>query len=145
MTIWQIFLPVIIGILVQGIKILIEMFKDGFSWTHVFSYGGMPSSHSAMVTSLATMVYLNDGLSPTLAVATTLAIIVIRDAIGFRSYLSLFGRNMNKIIKDLPPDKEYHYQILPERIAHTWPQVIVGSLLGIIFTWLIFDGLTLIN
>lgn len=138
MTFLQVLLPVIIGTFVQFIKIALEVYKGGFSWHNLVSYGGMPSSHSAMVTSLATTIYLSAGFGPELCIAVTLALIVIRDAVGFRSYLSMFGKNLNKIIKDLPADKEYHYEVLPERIAHTWPQVIVGSILGIVLTWMVF-------
>lgn len=138
MTFWQLILPIAVGVFVQAIKMIIEVIKGGFSWHNVVSYGGMPSSHSAMVTSLATTIYLASGFSPELCIALTLALIVIRDAVGFRSYLSMFGKNLNKIIKDLPADKEYHYQVLPERIAHTWPQVIVGSILGVVITWITF-------
>lgn len=138
MTFLQVLLPVVVGIFVQFIKIVMEVYKGGFSWHNLVSYGGMPSSHSAMVTSLATTVYLAAGLGPEFCIAITLALIVIRDAVGFRSYLSMFGKNLNKIIKDLPADKEYHYQVLPERIAHTWPQVIVGSILGIVVTWMVY-------
>lgn len=141
MTFYQVLLPIAVGVLVQAIKIAMEIYKGGFSWHNIFSYGGMPSSHSAMVTSLATTIYLVDGFSTSFCIALTLALIVIRDAVGFRSYLSMFGKTLNKIIKDLPADKEYHYQVLPERIAHTWPQVIVGSILGVVITWIVFGWL----
>lgn len=132
------FLPIIVSMLVHGIKLLIDLFKGRFNWHHATHYGGMPSSHAALVASLATVVYLADGLNIAFAISVVLAVVVMRDTIGLRGYLSSHGRILNKLIKDLPDEEEYKYPILEETIAHTWLQVIIGALLGIIFTLLIF-------
>jgi len=136
---YKIFLyPIIISILIHGIKMIIDLFKKRFSWSKALGYGGMPSSHAALVASLATSVYLYEGLSVAFSITVVLAIIVIRDALGLRGYLSRHARILNKLIKDLPDEEEYKYPVLKERIAHTWTQLAVGALLGIIITLLIF-------
>jgi hypothetical protein len=126
--------PIIVSLLVHGIKLLIDMAKGRFNWHKSTHYGGMPSSHSALVTSLATAVYLAEGAGLAFAVAVVLAVVVMRDTIGLRGYLSQHGRILNKLIKDLPDEEEYKYPVLEETIAHTWAQVVVGALLGIILT-----------
>lgn len=133
-----IIIPIIVSLIVHLLKLVIDLFKKRFSWQRATGYGGMPSSHSALVTALATAVYLADGISITFAISTILAILVIRDAIGLRGYLSSHGRILNKLIKDLPDEEEYKYPILEEKISHTWLQVIVGGILGILMTWLAF-------
>ena len=133
-----IFFPIIVSLIVHGIKILIDLSKKRFSWTKVFGYGGMPSSHAALVASLATAVYLVDGAKVAFAISVVLAMIVIRDAVGLRSYLTNHARIINKLIKDLPDEEEYKYPILQERIAHTWLQLLVGAILGVFLTLLFF-------
>ena len=130
--------PILIAMVIHGLKMIIDLAKKKFSWSKAFGYGGMPSSHAALVTSLATAVYLTEGLSVTFAVSVILALIVIRDALGLRGYLSRHARIIDKLIKDLPDEEEYKYPVLEERIAHTWAQLAVGALLGIIFTLLVF-------
>jgi len=131
-------LPLAVSFCVHGIKLLLDITKGRFNWHKAGHYGGMPSSHAALVTSLATMVYLADGFSATFGVSVILAIIVIRDAFGFRGYLSEHARILNKLIKDLPDDEEYKYPVAEETIAHTWAQLIVGGLLGIVITLLYY-------
>lgn len=127
-------IPIIVSLLVHGIKLLIDLSQGRFSWHRSTHYGGMPSSHSALVTSLATAVYLADGLNLAFAISVVLAIVVMRDTIGLRGYLSIHGRILNKLIKDLPDEEEYKYPVLEETIAHTWLQVIIGAFLGIVLT-----------
>ena len=131
-------LPLAVSLFVHGIKLIVDGVRGQFSWHKAAHYGGMPSSHAALVTSLAAMVYLTDGFSTTFGVSVILAIIVIRDAFGFRGYLSEHARILNKLIKDLPDDEEYKYPVAEETIAHTWAQLIVGGLLGIVITLLYY-------
>ncbi|MFA6304974.1 MAG: divergent PAP2 family protein [Patescibacteria group bacterium] len=131
-------IPIAISLIVHGIKLILDFSKGRFSWHKSMHYGGMPSSHAALVTSLATIIYLNQGLSAAFGISFVLAVIVMRDAIGFRGYLSEHGRVLNKLIKDLPDEEEYKYPVLQETIAHTWAQIIVGGVLGIILTGALF-------
>ena len=117
---------------------LIDITKKRFSWSHLWGYGGMPSSHAALVASLATAVYLYEGVSVAFGIAVVFALVIIRDALGLRSYLSEHSRILNKLIKDLPDEEEYKYPHLEERIAHTSFQLFVGAILGIVITFLLF-------
>lgn len=128
--------PLVISLIIHGLKLLLDLIKGRFSWHKAGHYGGMPSSHASLVTSLATIIYLNQGLSPAFGLSVVLAIIVMRDAIGFRGYLSEHGRILNKLIKDLPDEEEYKYPVVQETIAHTWAQITVGGLLGVLLALL---------
>lgn len=131
-------IPIIISLAVHGIKLVIDLLKKRFSWSTAFGYGGMPSSHAALVGSLATAVYLTEGASVAFAVSVVLAFIVLRDALGLRGYLSQHARILNKLIKDLPDEEEFKYPVVEERIAHTRLQLIIGTILGIVLTFLVF-------
>jgi uncharacterized protein len=100
---------------------------------NIAAYSGMPSGHSAMIISLATIIGLEEGFKSSLfAISVILAIIVIRDALGIRQYLGQHGRVLNILLKDLEDDQvlEHEYPRLLERIGHTPIQVLAGSLLG---------------
>jgi len=132
---YQLFLvPIIVSLIVHGIKMIIDLSKKRFAWSKAFGYGGMPSSHAALVTSLATAVYLTQGPSVAFAISFILAAIVLRDALGLRGYLSLHARVLNKLIKDLPDEEEFKYPFLPEQVSHTFSQLLIGAVLGIILT-----------
>lgn len=131
-------LPIVISLIVQAVKIILDLIKKRFSWHRTLGYGGMPSSHSALVCSLATMIYLLDGLNVAFFISAVLAIVVMRDAIGLRGYLTMHGKVLNRLIKDLPDEKEYKYPVLEETIAHSFLQVLIGGILGVVLTLLFF-------
>lgn len=130
--------PILISVLAQLIKIALDFNNNRRNFSHIFGYGGMPSSHAALVSSLAVVVYLEEGISVSLAISLIFALLVIRDAIGIRGYLTLHSQAINQIIKDLPKDQEYKYPVLEERIAHTWLQLATGCLIGVVLTWIFY-------
>lgn len=134
-----IILPLIAGAIAQIIKFFIKSNNQKFKVANLVAYSGMPSGHSAMVVSLATITGLSEGLnSPIFAISIILAIIVIRDALGIRRYLGQHGKTLNILVKDLSDDNvlEDEYPHLLEKIGHTPAQVIVGSLIGFIVSLL---------
>lgn len=101
-------------------------------FSRLVSSGGMPSSHSALVTSLATAAGRVSGLSsPLFAVAAVLAAIVMYDAAGVRRAVSIQARILNQMIDDAFQGKPFAEKRLRELIGHTPVQVLVGALLGI--------------
>lgn len=129
-------IPVVAGIITQSIKFVLDLAHRGRSvhsaWTIFWSYGGMPSAHSAFIVSLTTAVGLWEGvMSPIFAVCFVLCVIIIRDAVGIRQALSRHGIVLNRLIRDLPNDRERAYPHLAERLGHTSAEAVVGGLLGI--------------
>ncbi len=97
--------------------------------------GGMPSCHSAVVTSVAISVGLIEGFNSSLfAVAAVMAIIVMHDASGVR----LETGKQAKVIKDMSQFIESLNNIkfdddsLKEFVGHTHLQVFMGAILGIV-------------
>ena len=102
--------------------------------------GGMPSSHSATVTAIATTCGINFGLASfEFGVTVILAFIVMHDAMGVRLQTGKQAKVINEIIKsidslasDLPPEEK-----LKELVGHTPLQVCAGALLGIVIAFVI--------
>jgi hypothetical protein len=133
--------PLIAGFIAQVIKFIIRSNQQQFSFKNLLAYSGMPSGHTAMVVSLATITGLENGFHSALfAITFILAVIVIRDALGIRRYLGRHGRTINLLVEDLREDKmlDEQYPHLLERIGHTPMQVLVGGILGFAISVVIF-------
>lgn len=88
----------------------------------------MPSSHSAVVTSLATMVGKSEGLnSPMFGIATIFAFVVMYDATGVRRAAGKQAKILNKIVNTPGLTKEQVSEKLVETLGHTPVQVFVWS------------------
>jgi uncharacterized protein len=127
--------PITAGLISQFAKFFIRSNHYAPNLKNFMAYSGMPSSHSAIVVSLATTLGLQEGLSsPLFAISVIFAFIVIRDALGLRSYLGQHSHVINILIKELKTDhfliKKYPH--LLEKIGHTPSQVAVGAALGIL-------------
>lgn len=94
--------------------------------------GGMPSSHSSFVTSLATGIGLYEGFNSTMfALAAVFAVVVMYDASGVRRAAGKQARVLNAIVEDLNR-RELHPERLRELLGHTPFEVLIGALLGIL-------------
>ena len=106
-----------------------------WDWSRLFGDGGMPSGHSATVSSLAIMSALTFGFdSFQFAVTAILAIIVCHDAMGVRLETGKQAVKINEILEAfelLAPDKISEAN-LKEFVGHTPIQVMAGILLGIV-------------
>ena len=100
--------------------------------SRMVSAGGMPSSHSALVMSLATATGRITGIdSAAFAISLVLAAIVMYDAAGVRRAVSIQARILNQMIDEAFQGKHFAEQRLRELIGHTPVQVLVGALLGV--------------
>jgi len=118
----------------QLVKLIIYWFKHKrLAWHDLIVTGGMPSSHSAFVVSLATIIYLIEGTSTAFAISLVLAMIVLRDAFGVRRTVGEEGLFINKILKKIDLKSKTHFAM-----GHTPLQVIVGSILGFVIAVLVF-------
>jgi uncharacterized protein len=127
----------------QSIKFVIILIqKKQFDFRAFVATGGMPSAHSAIVSSLATSVAIIDGFdSVTFGISVVLALIVMYDAAGVRRSVGKQAVVLNRIVKELKERRtiaSYEYD-LRELIGHTTFQVAIGACLGIgvSFFWFI--------
>ncbi len=117
--------------LAQFSKLLFELiFKQRWRPSVLIETGGMPSSHSALVTGTAAGVGLQLGFNdPVFALASTIAFIVMYDASGIRRSAGLTAARVNQISKDNSNELSFE-TTLKESLGHTKIEVLVGSLLG---------------
>ncbi|HIG92633.1 TPA: divergent PAP2 family protein [Candidatus Woesearchaeota archaeon] len=130
---------VIVAILFAGfgaqlLKLILLWFRHKTLGIHdVIVTGGMPSSHSAFVVSLATSIYLSEGTSTAFAISLVLAFIVIRDAFGVRRTVGEEGVLINEPLKKVKLRTKTHFSM-----GHTPAQVIIGSAIGFIAAIAVF-------
>lgn len=101
----------------------------------------MPSSHSALVTSLATGVGIKDGWNSTVfAAAVGFALVVMYDAAGVRRAAGKQARVLNQIMDILAHSGHIPGTKLRELLGHTPFEVMAGALLGIVVAALMVRG-----
>lgn len=138
----MIIIPLLTAIVTQIIKLIIDGIPNNLNWQYLLNdYGGWPSSHSALTTSLALMVGLENGFDSTaFAICFVLLLIVVRDAVGFRREIGKNSALTNTLAQELfPTNPEIK---LREKIGHTNFEAISGIIVGAILTFL-FYGLML--
>ena len=118
--------------LLKTVRVLVATRKVRPSY--LVASGGMPSSHSALVTALATAAARVDGLqSPSFAIAAILAGVVMYDATGVRLAVSKQARILNLMLDDFFHERGINERRLHELIGHTPVQVLAGAILGLAF------------
>ena len=120
-------------ILAQALKIPLDLLQTRhWNWALFFSAGGMPSSHSALVTSTAMAVGLHLGFdNPLFGVATAIAMIVVYDATGIRRQAGMQAQKINILVEELLKGHPISEEHLREVIGHTPLEAIGGVLLGL--------------
>lgn len=122
-------------LLAQIIKMIINLFThNGFKLRNLFADGGMPSGHSATISSLAASLALVLGTrSPEFAIAFILTVIICNDAAGVRYETGQQSILINHLVKSLEDisNKKFPEIHLKELVGHTKLQVFCGILLGI--------------
>jgi len=99
--------------------------------TMFWKTGGMPSSHSALVTSLATSIGFSQGLAtPLFTLSLFYGILVIRDALGVRRSAGVQAQALNRLSKELHDRLGTEFQPVKEVSGHTPSEVAVGAGLG---------------
>jgi len=119
-------------IIAQTIKVIIGVMRQKrFDFRWLVGTGGMPSSHSAGATCLATILGLEYGFNgPYFALAASFAIVVMFDAQGVRRATGRQARILNKITDDIYWQGRTSEGRLRELIGHTPIEVLAGALLG---------------
>ncbi len=105
-----------------------------FSISRIVGSGGMPSSHSAFVTSLSVMIGLKYGFSSDIfAIVIVFSLITMYDATGVRRAVGKQAAVLNQLILHLTnkEEKEIIYEELKELVGHTPIEVIAGAVLGL--------------
>ena len=118
----------------QLLKLLIFYFRHkSLTWHDLVVTGGMPSSHSAFVVSLVTIIYLMEGISTAFVVSLVLALVVLRDAFGVRRAVGMEGKQIERLLKLHKLKSKFHYSM-----GHTPREVAIGAFIGFAMAILVF-------
>ena len=125
--------PVLLWFFIQCFKVISDLIKTKkFNFKRVLGAGGMPSSHSAVVCSLATLVGIELGFSsPEFGISLILALVVMYDATGVRRAAGKQAKLLNKIVETPGLSALQVQEKLVEVLGHSPLEVFVGALLGI--------------
>lgn len=120
----------------QVLKVfLILMFERRWRPEAFMETGGMPSSHSAMVAALTTGVAFTQGVkSEMFAIAAVFAMIVMYDATGVRHSSGQQARLLNDLVEELRAVVREGFAPKPLKVllGHTYLEVLIGTLIGIL-------------
>ncbi len=128
------YIPFLLWFFIQLFKVIWDLITTKqFNFKRIMGAGGMPSSHSAVVTSIATLIGKYEGItSPLFALSVVFAFVVMYDAAGIRRAAGKQARLLNKIVNTPGLTNLQVQEKLVEVLGHTPKQVIVGALIGII-------------
>ena len=139
--------PLIAGLiawlLAQIIKIPLDYLQTRrWNWSLLLTTGGMPSSHSSLMTSTVFAIGLYQGFdSPVFALGVAITMIVTYDAANVRRQAGIHAQRINVIFDELLRGHIFSEKDLREVLGHTPLEVIGGILLGLIVAttqWLIW-------
>ena len=129
-----IIVPCCVWFCIQLFKLLYDIIKEKrFNFKRILQAGGMPSSHSAVVVSLTTMIAKAEGIaSPLFGISLIFAFIVMYDAAGVRRAAGKQAKLLNKIVETPGLSGVEVSEKLVEVLGHTPVQVIVGAIIGLV-------------
>ena len=128
------YIPIIVWACIQTFKVIVDcIVNKKFNFKRLMGAGGMPSSHSAVVTTLATLIGKEYGFeSGIFAISVIFAIIVMYDAAGVRRAAGKQASLLNQIIETSNLSPGMVSEKLVEVLGHTPIQVFVGAVIGIV-------------
>lgn len=124
----------------QLLKVPLHYLKTSqWDWSMAVEAGGMPSSHSAGVASLATYTAMKEGMnSIEFAISAIYGLVVMYDAMGIRRHAGEIAMEVNELDQKMEELTQggsgpYHtkrQQALEEKLGHLPGEVLGGTLLG---------------
>jgi acid phosphatase family membrane protein YuiD len=122
------------------IKMIIYYFQQRrINFRLLINTGHMPSSHSAFVSCLATVIGLEAGWgSPVFMVALGLAVLIMHDAQGVRRAAGHQATILNQIVDDMYEKKPFRPERVKEFLGHTPIQVVAGAFIGVVWGLLFY-------
>ncbi len=115
------------------------MLNKRWNWGIMFSAGGLPSSHSSLVTAVTLTIGLREGFdSAIFALSASIAMIVIYDAAGVRRQAGIHAERINEIMKNFFESGQLPEKELKEMLGHTPFEVVTGIILGVAISLALF-------
>ncbi|HQF45729.1 MAG TPA: divergent PAP2 family protein [Anaerolineaceae bacterium] len=130
----QVLIAALLGwFIAQTLKLPIHYFRyKRWSWALWFSAGGMPSSHSSLITATTLACGLYEGFdSPVFALAFAVSMVILYDAAGVRRQAGIHAQRINTLIEEFFSGHPISQERLKEVLGHTPREVLAGMGLGI--------------
>ena len=129
-----IYIPLSMWFFIQVFKVITDLvINRKLNFKRIIGAGGMPSSHSAVVCSLATCIGKEYGFdSGIFAISVIMAFVVMYDAAGVRRAAGKQASILNRILETPGMTTLEVQEKLVEVLGHTPIQVFVGAILGVI-------------
>ena len=129
-----IIVPVLVWVFIQAFKVIWDLIvTKKFNFKRILGAGGMPSSHTAVVISLTTMIGRSQGInSPMFAMSLIFSLVVMYDATGVRRETGKQAKILNQIVNTPNLSNVEVRDKLVEALGHTPIQVFVWAIIGII-------------
>ena len=120
--------------LAQLIKIPLDYLRTRrWNWALLLTTGGMPSSHSSLMTGTVFAIGLYHGFdTPLFALGVVITMIVTYDAAGVRRQAGIHAQRINVLVEELMHGHMFNESDLREVLGHTPLEVLGGILLGLI-------------
>ncbi len=121
-------------LIAQFLKVMIDWAVNrNFNFRRTFGMGGMPSSHTAFLVALTSMIALREGMGSTsFAIATAVTLVVVYDAMGVRLQTGKQSKVLNRMLhRMLVEGRPLGEADLQELIGHTPTEVFFGALIGL--------------
>ena len=128
-----IYVPFLLWFGIQLFKLIYDLVTTKkFNFKRIMGAGGMPSSHSAVVAGITTLIGKYEGVgSPIFALSLTVAFVVMYDACGVRRAAGKQAELLNKLVETPGLTGVQVSERLVEVLGHTPVQVLVGALIGV--------------
>jgi len=128
------------GFIAQVLKVFIYFIRTRkLQLLRIFDTGGMPSSHSALVTTLTIGIGHESGIDSSIfSIALIFGMYVVFEAAGLRQAVGNQARVLNELVDDLLVTHHLNTSRLRELIGHTWAEVTGGFIVGLIAALIAF-------
>ncbi|MDD5044051.1 MAG: divergent PAP2 family protein [Candidatus Omnitrophica bacterium] len=124
----------------QFVKVILGVVRERrFDFRWFIGTGGMPSSHAAGASALATSIGLSQGFDSVIfALAATFCVVVFFDAQGVRMATGRQAHILNHIMEDIYFKGRIQERRLKELIGHTPMEVIFGIIIGVLLAMIFY-------
>jgi uncharacterized protein len=128
-------LAILSGLTAQALKVVIELLRYRRWRPGLFlANGGMPSSHTATVTTLVILITRQHGMhEPVSSLVLVFAAYVVFEATGLRQEIGQQARLLNDLVTSLRKTHQLDTMHLKEFVGHTWWEVAGGAVCGVCF------------
>jgi acid phosphatase family membrane protein YuiD len=128
------------GLLAQFLKVVLGYRQTRrFRIERLLDTGGMPSSHTALVTTLTVGVAYYSGIgSAMFSITLIFSMYIVFEAAGLRQEVGKQARVLNELVDDLLETHQLNTSRLKELVGHTWGEVSVGFLVGMLVAFIAY-------